>query len=88
MKILSRVQSICPVCHKPVEAYYTDRDGKVFMEKECGEHGIFKALVSNKTNDYLHWINNPVINIPPKGAMIKGSDESQCPLHCGVCENH
>jgi len=88
MEILSRVQSICPVCNKPLEACYTDRDGRVFLEKKCTEHGSFKALISNSTNDYLQWTNNTVINIPPKSAITKGSDESQCPLHCGVCENH
>lgn len=88
MKRLSEVQSICPVCNKPVKAWYTDRDGKVFLEKECEEHGSFRALVSNSTADYLEWIQNPVVNIPPKKAMTKGSDESQCPLDCGVCDRH
>lgn len=88
MKRLSESQSICPVCSRPLKAWYTDRDGRVFLEKECSEHGIFKALVSNNTEDYLKWIKYPVINIPPKIAMTGGSDESQCPLHCGICENH
>ena len=87
-KKLSQVQSICPVCNKPLIAWYTDRGGKVFLEKECPEHGAYKALVSNSTKDYLEWIENPVINIPPKEAITEGSDESQCPLNCGVCEKH
>ena len=87
MKRLSEVQSICPVCHKPVEAWYTDIDGKVFLEKECEEHGAFSALVSNSTDDYLEWIQNPVVNIPPKTAITEGSDD-QCPLNCGVCDKH
>lgn len=88
MKKLSRVQSICPVCNKIIDAWYTDRDGKVFLEKECTEHGSFRTLVSNSTEDYMSWIDNPVINIAPERAMTKGSDESQCPLDCGVCSNH
>lgn len=87
MNRLSEVQSICPVCNRTVKAWYTDRDGKVFLEKECEEHGAFRALVSNSTNDYLEWIENPVINIPPKAAITEGSD-NQCPLNCGICDRH
>lgn len=88
MNRLLETQSICPVCSRPLKAWYRDREGKVFFEKECLEHGKFQALVSNNTEDYLKWIKYPVINIPPKNAITKGSDESQCPLHCGVCEKH
>lgn len=88
MKRLSQVQSICPQCQKPIPAWYTERRGKVFLEKKCPEHGDFQALVSNDAQDYLDWIENPVINIPPKGAMTKGSQQDECPLHCGTCENH
>lgn len=88
MKRLSEVQSICPECRTPLPAWYTERDGRVFLEKECPEHGSFRALVSNSESDYLDWIQNPVINIAPKGPMTKGSEASECPLHCGTCENH
>lgn len=88
MNRLSEVQSICPECQKPIQAWYTERDGSVFLEKECPEHGSFRALVSNSKTDYLDWIKNPVINIAPKEAMTKGSGQDECPLHCGTCENH
>ena len=88
MKQLSEVQSICPVCEKPIKAYYTERDGMVFFEKRCEEHGEFRALVSNCAEDYLDWVKHPVVNIPPKTAMSKGSEQDECPLHCGTCENH
>ena len=88
MEWLEEVQSICPVCEKPVKAWYTRRGEKVFLEKNCPEHGDFSALVSNSAQDYLEWIRSPVINIPPKEAVTKGSSREECPLHCGTCENH
>lgn len=88
MNRLSEVQSICPECQRPIQAWYTEREGKVFLEKECPEHGSFHALVSNSEKDYMDWIKNPVINIAPKEAMTKGSRQDECPLHCGTCENH
>lgn len=88
MKRLSKVQSICPVCQRPIPAWYIQRDDRIYLEKECGEHGEFRALVSNSAEDYLQWIKHPVINIPPKSPMTRGSDREECPLHCGTCENH
>lgn len=88
MRKLDETQSICPVCEKPLPAHYIERDGKVFFEKECPKHGSFKALVSNSIDDYLEWTRFPVVNIPPKTAITKGSDESRCPLDCGTCEKH
>lgn len=88
MKYLEETQSICPVCGKTVTAWYVEREGKVYFEKECPEHGKFSALVSNSAEDYLEWTDFPVINIPPEKVMTKGSDSSRCPLDCGVCERH
>ena len=88
MKQLSEVQSICPVCENPIPAFYMERDGRVFLEKHCDTHGDFQALVSNSAADYIEWTAHPVVNIPPKTAMTKGSSVDECPLHCGTCENH
>ena len=87
MRVLDITRSICPVCHKPIDAQYTEHDGKVYFEKECHEHGQFKALVSNSADDYKAWTANPVINIPPEKPMTSG-DSDNCPLNCGVCGNH
>lgn len=87
MKILDTTRSICPVCHRPLDAGYTERDGKVYFEKECPEHGSFSALVSNDVSDYEKWTANPVVNIPPEKTITDG-DPDNCPLNCGICGNH
>lgn len=87
--ILHSAQSICPICHKAVEAFYIEEDNKVYFIKECSDHGTFKTLAAENADDYKRWVKNPVINIPPKSAQTKGdSDDFSCPLHCGTCENH
>ena len=88
-KILSRSQSICSVCHRPVEAFYVERDGKVFFDKICEEHGVCSTIVSETADDYKEWVRRPVINIPPVMPLTRGdADDRSCPLHCGTCENH
>lgn len=87
--ILHSAQSICPICHKAVEAFYIEEDNKVYFIKECSDHGTFKTLAAENADDYKRWVKNPVINIPPKSAQTKGDpDDFSCPLHCGTCENH
>lgn len=89
--ILEKTMSICPICRKPIDAYYCEdtTDGKVYFIKECAEHGVFRTTASEHAEDFKEWIKNPVVNIPPKGAMTTGDkDDRGCPLHCGTCENH
>lgn len=87
MITLSKTQSICPVCHEPVEAEYVLEAGKVLIRKKCPEHGEVSALVARNPQDYIRWTKHPVVNIPPKVNITKGA-EGECPLHCGTCENH
>ncbi|MCI7146389.1 MAG: radical SAM protein [Clostridiales bacterium] len=95
MNIISRTRSICPVCRRPVEAYYMQEDGccdmgtRVFFVQNCPEHGEFRTLAAERADDFKAWIRNPVMNIPPEKAITKGDPEdASCPLHCGTCENH
>lgn len=89
--ILNNTKSICPICHSVLDACYVEDDYKVYLEKRCEEHGMFRTLVAESVEDYLAWISHPMLNVPPKVNLTKGSgkkDDSQCPLHCGTCENH
>lgn len=87
MKSLNETQSICPVCRKPVKAEYTEEDDRVFYTIRCPEHGETRTLVAANASDYINWMDNPVVNIPPKVNITQGKNE-ECPLHCGTCENH
>ena len=87
--ILNTTQSICPVCHKPVKAFYETEHDRVYFVKTCPQHGIFKTTVAEQLADYQQWVKHPVINIAPKTALTAGDPEDQsCPLHCGTCDNH
>lgn len=87
MKILNKTQSICPVCHRPIEACYLSRDNRVVLQKKCREHGAFESQAAESEEEFVNWMANPVINIPPKRAITKGVN-GECPLHCGTCGEH
>lgn len=87
MRILEKTQSICPVCHKSVEAVYVEESGKVFMRKACLEHGIYESNIACSVEDYTTWTAHPIVHVPPRKTITEGVD-NQCPLHCGICEKH
>lgn len=87
MEIDTGVQSICPVCHKPIEAKYAKEDVGVVLRKTCEKHGDFAALVSENPKDYLKWMEFTSVNVPPKMPITKGKKD-ECPLHCGTCDEH
>lgn len=45
--------SLCPECSKAVEATVFEKDGKVFMEKTCPEHGKFSDIYWSDVKKYL-----------------------------------
>ncbi len=78
--------SICPECFKKLEAKIIIQSNKVYMVKQCPDHGKFKVLISDdaeyykKTRDFL----KPG-DIPLKfGKKI----EKGCPYDCGLCTDH
>ncbi len=44
MKDIKTTRSICPECLKALDATIYEDDGKVFIKKECPEHGAFQEL--------------------------------------------
>lgn len=87
MRVLAKVQSVCPVCLKPIEARYEDDEGAVYFRKECPEHGKFSTIAAESTEDYLNWMKFEVMNVKPNQAMTQGK-AGECPLHCGTCDQH
>ncbi len=78
--------SICPDCFKKLEAKIIIQDNKVYLVKQCPDHGKFKVLISDdaeyykKTRDFLK----------PGDIPIKFSKKVElgCPYDCGLCTDH
>ena len=48
-----KTRSICPECGKVLDAIILERDGKVWMDKECLEHGKFSDIYWSDVDMYL-----------------------------------
>ncbi len=60
MEILEKTESVCPECLKKgdlqkIDAEVIEEDGKIWLKKECGDHGTFRAIIFSKPEDYRKW---------------------------------
>ncbi len=86
-KTITKTSSVCPECNVIIGAEVFERDGKVFIRKECPEHGEFEEIYWSSVDMYRkaksfandgHGIDNPNV----------GKENPVCPKDCGLCRMH
>lgn len=84
-QILHQTESLCPVCLKKIPAHYEMIDSKVYLCKECTEHGKFRILFWRDGELYKKWHDQSVHadKNDNYSSMLKG-----CPYDCGLCREH
>ncbi|TFG05676.1 MAG: radical SAM protein [Promethearchaeota archaeon] len=87
VEIIQSTHSICPECQKIIDADYVEDDGKVWMVKECKDHGKFKDLASINPK-HFRWIQRFTMNSDAKMCEPQKKVEKGCPHDCGICGNH
>lgn len=79
--------SVCSACLTRVEAKILAKDGRVFLEKWCPQHGFERVLVADDADYYRQcrerWIKPPELPLRFSTAMARG-----CPWDCGLCPDH
>lgn len=76
-----KTESLCPVCLRRVDARRVEREGDIFLEKSCPEHGDFSAVVwRGDAFSYPDWVAGYRARETPVHA--------DCPTDCGICESH
>jgi uncharacterized radical SAM superfamily Fe-S cluster-containing enzyme len=86
MNTIKSTKTICPECLKVLDATIFEDGGKVYIKKECPEHGSFQELYWSDYEQYLRaekfrydgeGLNNP------RTKTVNG-----CPYDCGICPEH
>lgn len=81
-----RIQSICPVCKKKIDARIVTRGNSVYIEKECSEHGSFQDIYWSDIQSYDRawnlWFDGEGLE-NPQTEVNEG-----CPFDCGNCPQH
>lgn len=85
-----KTESLCPECKKSLDAIVFEEAGKVFIEKNCPEHGKFKEVYWEDAEFYnkARKFGSAGKKIENPNVGVFGEDGSNCPFDCGLCSNH
>ena len=86
MNLIKNTKTVCPECLKVLDATIFEDGGRVFIKKECPEHGAFQEIYWSDHDQYLRaeqfrYDGEGVEN--PRTQTLKG-----CPYDCGICPEH
>ncbi|MDO0823396.1 radical SAM (seleno)protein TrsS [Desulfosporosinus nitroreducens] len=81
----SCTESLCPECLQRIPAQRVVQGKKVYMVKQCPEHGEYRTLLWRGNPQWDLWVR-PTIPTPPKECFTQV--ERGCPFDCGLCEDH
>jgi uncharacterized radical SAM superfamily Fe-S cluster-containing enzyme len=82
----SFTKGLCPSCRKLIDGQRILRGGKVYMRKQCPEHGTSEALISGDADWFLRsltFVKEGSVPIKHSTDVAKG-----CPDDCGLCPDH
>lgn len=80
-------KSLCPSCGRVLAARIRDQDGKVWIERECPEHGPIRSLYWSDVRMYDRFEG-----YGKKGNGVENPQHERaaenCPSECGLCSHH
>jgi uncharacterized radical SAM superfamily Fe-S cluster-containing enzyme len=86
MNPIKNTKTICPECLKALDATIFEEDGKVFIKKECPEHGAFQELY---WSDYDQYVRAEKFRYDGEGIENPRTQKAKgCPYDCGICPEH
>lgn len=86
-KLVRKTRSICPTCYRILPAVVVERDDKIWIRKECPEHGEVEALYWGDADMYHKAMGYQVPERELTGINVTEMD-APCPLNCGYCPQH
>ncbi len=78
-EVIFRTWSVCPECLKRIPAERVRKNGKVFIRKDCSEHGHSESIIWRGFYDIDEWI---------RGSDPLMLEEPHCIENCGLCSDH
>lgn len=85
--LIRETKSICPECLKTIEADILEINGKVYMVKECPQHGKFQFFLSKhpwyyrQLNDFYFSLMTGIF--PQRDYIVNLTNK--CNLSCPIC---
>ena len=85
--LIKKTRSLCSICNTVIDAEIVEEEGKIWMERKCPVHGLFRDLYWSDAAIYHRFdrydaVGNGIAN--PQNPAPPGS----CPTACGLCNHH
>jgi uncharacterized radical SAM superfamily Fe-S cluster-containing enzyme len=61
---LSPTESVCPECLARIPAAQILRDGDVYLEKTCPQHGDFRTIIWRDADSFKNWVKPKLPSFP------------------------
>lgn len=74
---------LCPVCYKHIPGEIIQESGKVYLRKECAQHGLFTSLLENSADFYASLKVTP--NYVFSHKVVTFDVTNKCNLKCPNC---
>lgn len=87
MEPISTVESLCPECLGIISGIKYVEDGKVYINKNCPDHGSFTALICEDVGHYRQMEECFDVNRSRAKASLTDIERG-CPFDCGLCPSH
>jgi hypothetical protein len=84
--ILAETQALCPSCLRVLPARNVARDGKVYLDRTCPEHGRAVSLVLSDAS-WWEW-SRRFLRPGRRPAHHATETVHGCPYDCGFCPEH
>lgn len=82
-QFLKNTKSLCPVCLDEVDAQLFINDEKIFITKECKDHGVCDSIVDPNADLYLQAVSKRKKRYTPYGLVLPIT--TKCNLNCQWC---
>jgi sulfatase maturation enzyme AslB (radical SAM superfamily) len=87
MQILRKTKSVCQVCLKEVEAQLQEKQGEVFLVKNCLEHANVDVRLSSHADYYIpldkFYFSVMTHELPQRDYLVRLTEK--CNLKCPIC---
>ena len=70
---LGSTRTLCPQCLRSLPGMTFQRDGRIYLRRECPEHGVIEALVSSSRRHY--YLRHEVPHAPHAAAVLPSSPD-------------
>ena len=85
-KLIRWTSSLCPYCFRILPAAIVERNGTLYIRRECPEHGIIEEVYYGDSELYRRFMKFDFVGRGPQHVYTPLS--APCPLSCGLCPLH